>query len=135
MIFVDSNIFMFAGDENYPEHMNAKSFFEEKREKFCFNTIIALESHYGYLRNLGAEEAEVRLKAMLESKLLKYYAITEEDLIKGAEISRRYNIKTNDATIIANMLRNGIDRIATDNVKDFSKHSKIKVINPIKRFT
>lgn len=42
MIFVDSNIFMFASDENYPEHTSAKSFFEEKREKFCFNTIIAL---------------------------------------------------------------------------------------------
>jgi len=133
MILVDSNIFMFANDENYPEHMDAKSFFEKKREKLCFNTIIALESHYGYLRNLSAEEAEVRLKAMLESRLLKYYAITEEDLTKGAEISRRYDIKTNDATIIANMLRSDINRIATDNVKDFSKHPKVEVVNPIKR--
>lgn len=131
-MYVDSNIFIFANDENYPEHDDAVKLFEKARKKLYFNTIIALESHYGYLRDLGPEEARKRLRAMFESRLLRYRDVSGEDILEGARISREYGIKTNDATIIANMLRNGINKIATNNVKDFKKHPKIRTTNPIK---
>jgi len=131
-MFVDSNIFIFANDANYPENLDAKSFFGEA-EDMEFNTIIALESHYGYLRNLGALEAERILKSMFASRILTYIDIERDDILEGAIISGEYSIRSNDATIIANMLRNGIKKIATDNVRDFSHHPEIEVYNPITR--
>lgn len=132
-MFVDSNIFIFANDKNYPEYDDAVAFFESAEGELHFNSVIALESHYGYLRNLGPEEAEKRLRSMFESKLLNYWEISKDDILEGARISKKHKIKTNDATIIANMLRRGIDTIVTDNVKDFNRHPEIQVKNPIKR--
>lgn len=132
-MFVDSNIFIYANDSHYPEHENARGFFEKSSEKLYFNTIIALESHYGYLRNLGFTEAERILKAMFESRILTFCDIEKDDILEGAKIAGEYSLRSNDAAIIANMLRNGIKTIATDNVRDFSKHPDIKVENPIRR--
>lgn len=132
-MFVDSNIFIFANDKNYPEHDDAVAFFESAEGELHFNSVIALKAHYGYLRNLGPEEAEKRLRSMFESKLLNYWEISKDDILEGARISKKHKIKTNDATIIANMLRRGIDTIATNNVKDFNRHPEIQVKNPIKR--
>ena len=132
-MFVDSNIFIFANDGSYPEHADAVRLLENAGEELRFNTIIALETHYGYLRNLGPQEAEKRLRSMFESRLLGYCEVTKDDVLEGARISRDHGIKTNDATIIANMLRNGTKTIATNNVKDFEKHPGIRVVAPIGR--
>ena len=129
----DSNIYNFANDVNYPENLDDRSFFQESTEDMEFNTIIALESHYGYLRNLGASEAERILRSMFASRILTYHDIERDDILEGAIISRKYSIRSNDATIIANMLKNGKNKIATDNVRDFSRHPEIEVYNPITR--
>ena len=132
-MLVDSNIFIFANDSSYPEWGEARAFFEDSSEELQFNTIIALESHYGYLRNLGPSEAERILRLMFESRILSFYDIERDDVLEGAKISKKYSLKSNDATIVASMLRKGITSIATDNVKDFLSHPGIDVVNPIKR--
>lgn len=132
-MLVDANIFIFASDKGYPEHADAVTFFETSSGKLEFNTIVALECHYGCLRNLGASEAERILKTMLESRMLSFYDIEREDILEGAAMAVRHGMKSNDATMVASMLRKGIRTIATDNVKDFRPHPDIEVINPIRR--
>jgi predicted nucleic acid-binding protein len=70
---------------------------------------------------------------MFESRMLMFYEIRGDDLLEAAIISDEYSLKTNDAAIIANMLRNGVEGIATDNVRDFSRYPGIEVYNPINR--
>jgi len=113
---------------------DARAFLEDPTaDNLQFNTEIALESHYGYLKNLGSSEAERILRSMFESRMLMFYEIRGDDLLEAAIISDEYSLKTNDAAIIANMLRNGVEGIATDNVRDFSRYPGIEVYNPINR--
>ncbi len=132
-MLVDANIFIFASDAGYAEHVDAVKFFETSSEDLEFNTIVALECHYGCLRNLGAPKAERIMKTMFESQMLSYYDIEREDVLEGAAIAVQHGMKTNDATVVASMLRKGIRKIATDNVKDFRRHPDIQVLNPIRR--
>jgi predicted nucleic acid-binding protein len=51
---------------------------------------------------------------------------------KAFELCEKYNILTNDAGIVASMRENDVDTIYTDNVRDFRKIDKIRVVNPVR---
>jgi predicted nucleic acid-binding protein len=134
-IFIDSNILVFANIEKYPEHEKALKVLEEGlKGKFvlCFNSIVALEMHYKLLKLLDAAEAGYRVKALFKSRRTLFFNI-DEKIIEGAfDLSKKYGIMTNDAVIAATMIETGIEKIYTDNIKDFGRVKGIKAENPIR---
>ena len=134
-IFVDSNIFVFANIADCPEHDRALKILEKGLMggyTICFNDIIALETHYKLLKILGSKEARYRVSTIFDSKRTSFLKMDVKTIKKAFELCEKYNILTNDAGIIASMLENYIDTIYTDNVKDFRKIDKIRVVNPVR---
>ncbi|MHA1143367.1 MAG: type II toxin-antitoxin system VapC family toxin [Candidatus Helarchaeota archaeon] len=134
--FIDSNIIIFANIRNFPEYHQALNIMEMGLKgtlRLCYNTIIALETHYKLNKLIGTEEANFRVEVLLKSRRLIYFDISKNTIQKAISITKDFNIRTNDAVIVASMLENNITKIYTDNETDFMKVPKLQVINPIKR--
>lgn len=133
--FNDSNIIVFANVKNFPEYKKAVGILEmglKGQLKLCFNTIIALETHYKLLKLINIEEANYRVETLFKSMRLFYFDVLMSTLQKGFSIVKKNNIRTNDAVILASMYENGISKIYTDNETDFQKVKDIEIINPIR---
>jgi predicted nucleic acid-binding protein len=134
--FIDSNIIIFSNVKNSPEYQYALNIVEEGlkgRLHLCFNTIIALESHYKLAKLTNIEEANYRVGNLFKSKRILYFNVSKETIRSGFSIAKNYNLRTNDAVIVSSMLENNVTRIYTDNEKDFKKITDFEIINPIKR--
>ncbi len=134
--FLDSNIIIFANIKNFPEYKYAVNILEmglKGELNLCINTIIALETHYKLTKLINIEEANYRVGTIFKSRRILYFNISKETVQQGFSIAKKYNIKTNDAVIVASMLENNISKIYTDNENDFRKIKNLEIINPIPR--
>jgi len=134
--YIDSNIIIFANVEDFPEYKYSLTILEKglRGELYlCFNTIIALETHYKLAKLINVDEANYRVENLFKSKRISYFNVSKVTIQKGFSIAKKYNIKTNDAVIVASMLENNISKIYTDNETDFKKIENLEIINPIPR--
>lgn len=129
-ILVDSNIFIFANIEEYPEHSLAKSKIEEliKNNTLLINTIIVSEVQYKLFRLLDKEESFTRTQNILDSEYVEYEPVDYDTVSKALELSHNLNIRINDAIIAQHALDLTVGGIFTDNVRDFEKIPDLKVI-------
>jgi predicted nucleic acid-binding protein len=133
--FIDSNILVFANVKNFPEYERALNVLEmglKGQLKLCFNTIIALETHYKLLKLINIEEANYRVETLFKSKRIIYFDVLMNTLQKGFAIAKKEHIRTNDSVIVASMYEHNISKIYTDNETDFQKVKDIEIINPIR---
>ncbi len=133
--FIDSDILVFANVKNFPEYERAISIVEMGLKgtlNLCFNTIIALETHYKLAKLINTKEAGYRVGTLFKSKRMIYFNISKDTILHGFSLAEKFNIRTNDAVIIASMLENNIFKIYTDNELDFKKVKEIEIINPIR---
>lgn len=84
------------------------------------------------MKILGPKEAGYRVGTIFDSKRTSFLKMDVKTIKNAFELCERYNILTNDAGIVASMLENNVDTIYTDNVRDFRKIDKIRVINPVR---
>ena len=130
-VFVDSNVFIFANIEEYPEHNIAKKKLEDLMDKSCkilLNPIIVSEVHYKLYRLLNAEEAYERTLKIIFSGHVEYVPLGEDTVLKAIELSRSKKIRINDALIAQHALDLDADELVTDNTKDFVKVEGLRVI-------
>jgi len=128
-ILVDSNIFIFANIEEYPEYPLVKAKIKEliKTHYLLVNTIIISEVQYKLYRLLGQEESHNRTLKILNSKYIVYESVSIDTILKALELSYNSNIRINDAIIAQNAMDLNVD-VFTDNTEDFKKISNLKII-------
>ena len=127
MILVDSNIWIFANIQEYPEHPVAVKMLKEyEKEAMTVNSIIFSEVFHKLSVLLGRSEADKRTrKTILDSDFVFYMELQRSTLEKSLSLASKLRI--NDALIA----QHAIDlkmQLLTDNVKDFTKVENLKVL-------
>ena len=142
--FIDSNIIVYAIDEESPFFKKANHFINQI-DKLDMNVCISPQivgEVYSIITNpkrvrkpLNPEQAVEIIEAILESDaFIKIYPKIDT-MRTTINIIKQYQIRANnfyDAQIVATMLDNNISLIYTVNVKDFETFKEIKAINPLK---
>lgn len=129
-ILVDSNIFIFANIQEYPEHDIAKEKIKQLigDNRLIVNAIIISEVQYKLFRLLDTEESFHRTTKILTSSYVDYEPIGYDTILKASELSFKSNIRINDAIIAQHAIDLKVDGIFTDNVKDFERRLDLKII-------
>lgn len=132
MIFIDSNIFIFANIKEYPEYETAKEKIEKLigTDTLAVNSIIVSEVQYKLYRLLGSKESLKRTLNILSSEYVKYIPIEKDTIMEAVNLSYSKNIRINDAIIARHAMDSNAD-LLTDNVKDFKKIPRLNLI-PLK---
>lgn len=136
MILVDSNILIYSLNISSPKYKKARSFLQDN-----FNELVV--AHQNILETFRVLThpkfpKKINLRDLL--KALDYFTKSIEIICPRSqtyyitlELIKKYYLKSDlifDAYLTATALSNGVDTIATDNVKDFKKFKEIKVFNP-----
>lgn len=135
-MLIDSNILVYAINSSSPKHLHAQSFIQGNVGKLqiahqnIFETLRVL-THSKYPNPMKTNEAVGAVE-----NILKVCDIISPDYKThriALELIKKYKIVSNqifDAYLAATAISNGIDTVATDNIKDLKRFSEIKVINP-----
>ena len=132
MIFIDSNIFIFANIKEYPEYETAKEKIEKivETDILAVNPIIISEVNYKLYRLLGSKESMKRTLKILSSEYVNYIPIEKNTVTGAVNLSYSKNIRINDAIIARHALDSNAS-LLTDNLKDFKKIPGLNLI-PLK---
>lgn len=135
-MLIDTNILVYAINKRSPKNRQAQKFLKENQgdltltHQNIIETIKVLtQPKYSHpMRPKIAVNAVLNITKVCKTIIPKigteFLAI---ELIKNAKLSGN---RIFDAYLVATVLSNGIDTIATDNVADFKKLKEIKVFNP-----
>lgn len=134
-MLVDSNILIYAINEDSSKHTLAKKFLKENKG----NLSLAHQNIFEAIRVLTHPKSRkpltVRLAVVAVSNIAEALKIIQPDhrtKIIALEFVKEFGLAGNrvfDAYLAATALSNDIDTVATDNVKDFKKFP-IRIINP-----
>lgn len=135
-MIIDTNIFIYAINENSPKHKQAQKFLKENGTELEITHQNILEAirvltHKSFSRPMNLTNALSSVLSIAKSCFIISPNQTTYHLV--IELIKNYKIKGNrifDAYLAATALSNGITSIATDNTRDFKKFKGIKLINP-----
>lgn len=141
MFLCDSNILIYAYDSKSPFHEEAKSFLEEKSEikgEVCLAPQVILEL-FGIITQKAKKPLKIStalqiIKEIKENENLLFISPLSVTYFKALELAEKYEIKGRDIFdlyLVATMIDNGINQLATHNIKDFEKFSEISVFDPV----
>ena len=135
-ILLDSNIIIYSLNKLSPKCMQAQGFIVENQSNLVvahqnINETLRILTHKTFPSSMTSGQA---LKAvdgiLLGLEIINPLPVTY-NIVK--ELISLYKLKGNtvfDAYLVATMLSNDINHIATDNVKHFKLFKQIKVVNP-----
>jgi len=135
-MLVDTNILVYAINKRSPKYKRAQKFLEDNQTDLTLahqnilETIKVLtQPKFSHpMDSLSAIEAVLKIARSCQIIIPKlgteFIAL---ELIKRSKLSGN---RIFDAYLAATALSNGVEVIATDNIKDFKKFKEIKVINP-----
>ena len=139
---VDTNIMVYAVDENSPHHVKARGFVES-RLNLSETWFLAWPTVYEYLRvvthlrvfrkPLTPDEGEVNVRLLLESDQVEIMEESEDTWNAYRELASRWRPKGNfvhDMHIAALMLTNGVKKIYTCDI-EFQKIRELKALDPL----
>lgn len=135
-MLIDSNILIYAINADSPKNELAKKFLAENLKNLeiahqnIFETIRVL-THKKYSKPMKMAEVTEAVFAILESSSI--VTPNKTSFYLGLELIKQHNLTGNrifDAYLAATALSNGIEIIATDNIRDFKIFEEIEVINP-----
>lgn len=135
-MLVDSNILVYAINKSSPKHKLAQKFLVENKNKLLVAHQNILETlriltHPKYPNPMEIDKALEAVLKIVEALNVIYPQFETQHLV--IELIKKYKLKSDqvfDGYIVATMLTNGINKIATDNERDFKRIIEIKVINP-----
>lgn len=137
-MLVDSNILVYAINKSSPKHKLAQQFLIKNKDKLSIAHQNILETlrvltHPKYPNPMETDKALEAVLRIAEALNIIYPQF--ETMHLNFELIKKYKLKSDevfDGYIVATMLTNGINKIATDNEKDFKRISEVKVINPFR---
>ena len=129
MIIIDSNVWIFAENENADEHSIAAQKVQTavKTAGFGIDPIIVSETFHALSRLLGASEAHKRVGHIVEHPVAEWLDYDQDAVLEALTLALRSKLRINDALIA----QQGLEKrapILTDNVRDFRKVRGLKVI-------
>lgn len=135
-MLVDTNILVYAINKRSPKYKQARKFLEDNQEDLTLahqnilETIKVLtQPKFSHpMDSMPAIEAVLKIaegcQIIVPKPGTEFIAL---ELIKRSKLSGN---RIFDAYLTATALSNGVDTIATDNIKDFKKFKEIKIFNP-----
>lgn len=135
-MIIDSNILIYAINADSPKNRKAQEFLRENIENLEVTHQNILETlrvltHSKFSKRMRIKLALTATQAI--SKSCQVISPTQTTYYLWLELINEHALTGNrifDAYLVATALSNGINIIATDNVKDFKIFRQIKVINP-----
>ena len=136
-MLIDSNILVYAINVSSPKHQKAQDFLQENigslevAHQNIFEAVRVL-THPKFSSPMKINDA---LKAI--ENIMNACTIISPDYRThhiALELIRKHKLVSDqvfDAYLVATTLSNGINKLATDNVKDLNRFSEISVINPL----
>jgi hypothetical protein len=141
--FLDTNILVYAANEDSPYHAKAKSLIQSinsGRVSACLSWQVLVEfyatvtSPRRLSQPLSPNQAIEAIKGYLESDIPRF-GPDETTLILTLGLAERYKVTgldIFDAQIVATMLRNKVKTIYTANEEDFKRFVEIEAVNPLR---
>lgn len=142
---LDTNILLYAANEDAPEHGVCKGFLEqivEDPEDWIIADQVYLEL-YRALRNpkvmsrpLSPKEAASHVSVMRDEMGIMHCGYTSEcwsGLIRHLEADDFPSRRTHDAVLAATLISHGVKTFYTRNTKDFSAAGFQGLMNPVDR--
>ena len=134
-MLIDSNILIYSVNNSSPKQVPAQKFLKENSERLEFSHQNILEAvrvltHAKFPNPMNPTEAADAILKIVESG--RIVNPNMRTLFIVLELIKKYSLAGNrifDAYLAATLLSNGIDTIATDNIRDFQKFP-LKVIDP-----
>ena len=134
-MLIDSNILIYSINSSSPKHDTAQKFLQENRSELevahqnIFETLRVL-THPKFSNPMKTNDAVDAVdNILLASNIIAPDYRTHRIAL---ELIKKYNIVSNqiyDAYFVATAISNGVDKIATDNIKDLQLFSEIFVIS------
>ncbi|MBI4174800.1 MAG: PIN domain-containing protein [Candidatus Aenigmarchaeota archaeon] len=136
MILIDSNVWLFAHLEDYPEHETAEPLVEQmlKEDVIATNAIVVSEVYHKMSLILDRQTAAAKVSAILESAGVRCLTMQRETIAKAVSMASRLQMRINDALIAQQALEEGAT-ILTDDRRSFKKVKglRIRQLNPPNR--
>ncbi|MBI5332385.1 MAG: type II toxin-antitoxin system VapC family toxin [Candidatus Aenigmarchaeota archaeon] len=127
MILIDSNIWIFANIEEYPENSSArKLIINATKEQIAINAIILSEVFHKLSVLTNVEKAIKAIENIIDSDYVVYLPIEESTISKALYLTKK-QLRINDA-IIAQHAKDIRCKLLSDNAKDFNKIDGIKLL-------
>ena len=132
---IDSNIIVYALNEDLPEHFFCKDLMKKVingKEIVSIPSIVFMESFYALVYAYKFKETEVkkRLIALIDSRNMILMDITTATILLAFEIAEKFETGGRDSLIAASLLENKIQEIYSHD-SDFDKIILLKRIDPI----
>lgn len=139
---LDTNILVYAADETSPSHVAARALRDKglKGEIALCVTPQVLMEFFSVVTNpkrvkqaRSRDEALQEMEKYVHAKNFSMIYSQPQALGKSLELLKRYSVKGQEAydlQLVATMLSNGVTRIYTYDVSDFSQFTEIEVISP-----
>ncbi len=130
IIFIDSNILIFSNIQGYPEHEKAVKKLKEilSKKKGAVNSIIISEVYHKLSKILDPKQAKIRTNKILDSENILYFPIEKKTIQGAIKLSEENKIRINDSIIAQHIIDTKAESIFTDNIKDFKKIKKLKIL-------
>ena len=135
-MLIDSNILVYAINSSSPKHVDAQKFIQGNVGKLqvahqnIFETLRVL-THAKFPNPMKTNEAVGAVESII--KACDIIAPDYKTHRIALELIKKYKIVSNqifDAYLAATAISNGVDTLASDNIKDLQKFSEITVVNP-----
>lgn len=135
-MLVDTNILIYAINEDSPKHIAAKKFLDENQKILVVSHQVVLEAirvltHPKFSRPMASSSAVKSISAIAEA--CQIITPNQKTYYLTLELIKKFTLGGNrifDAYLAATAITNGIYTIATDNTRDFKKFSELNIINP-----
>lgn len=136
MIFIDSNIWCYYFDKSAKEHEDVVDYLEKvlQDKDVLMNTVVVMEIAHYLIKNLGPVKGREKIDQLLTFpfKIADFDFTKMEDSIDMLKTYSTQGIGGRDATIIASMKENDIEKLLTHD-KAFKRIEEIKVVDPVER--
>lgn len=135
-MLIDSNILIYAVNEDSPKHKLSQKFLHYNRGKLSLSHQNILEAirvltHPKYSQPMNPKLAvDAVLSIAGASRIIIPNNMTQYIATEFIKLFKLAGNRIFDAYLAATALSNDINIIATDNTKDFKKFTELKIINP-----
>lgn len=139
-MLADTNILIYAINIDSPKHKLAQEFIRKNSSNLEFAHQNALEAvrvltHKRFSNPMSLISALKAVLSILDAGSV--ISPNETTFYTALELIKKHKLEGNrifDAYLVATALSNGINMIATDNIRDFKKYEEIKVYNLFRNF-
>ncbi|TFG28582.1 MAG: PIN domain-containing protein [Promethearchaeota archaeon] len=133
---MDSNIIVYALNQDLPEHSECRNLLKniaEGKETISIPSIVLMESYHALVNAYKYDGSEVkkRLISIIDSENINVLEISVSTILLAFEIADEYKTGGRDSLIAASLLEYDIKKIYSHD-KDFDKIKRLKRIDPVK---